>query len=180
MFPLSEFPDRMNKILIHNGGVWNASEFFSITFTDPSLMRKLLQFSLQTSGAKNANKCYPMEHGHYYVVKTADNTYRGDALSIGSFGIGILPCLRNNNGINNNIVSIASHNDAYFNRDYGRPSTFPLSSSARPLTRSYLFGDVSAASGQRATQQIAGSTSAFRTNRLRVYLGHSGAYRVCC
>ena len=145
-----------------------------------SLMRKLLQFSLQTSGAKNANKCYPMEHGHYYVVKTADNTYRGDALSIGSFGIGILPCLRNNNGINNNIVSIASHNDAYFNRDYSRPSTFPLSSSARPLTRSYLFGDVSAASGQEATQQIAGSTSAFRTNRLRVYLGHSGAYRVCC
>ena len=136
MFPLSEFPDRMNKILIHNGGVWNASEFFSITFTDPSLMRKLLQFSLQTSGAKNANKCYPMEHGHYYVVKTADNTYRGDALSIGSFGIGILPCLRNNNGINNNIVSIASHNDEYFNRDYSRPSTFPLSSSARPLTRS--------------------------------------------
>ena len=134
MFPLSEFPEHMNKILIQNDGVWNGSEFFSITFTDPALMRKLLEFSLETSGTKNANKCYPMEHGHYYIVETADSTYRGDALSISPFGVGILPCLRNNNGINNNIVSIASHNDEYFNRDYRRPSTFPLSLHPARLT----------------------------------------------
>lgn len=126
MFPLSEFPERMNKILIMNEGVWNTSEFFSITFTDPSVMRKLLQFSVKASGVKNVNQCYPMENGHYYIVETADYTYRGDAISITPFGIGILPCLHNSNGINNNIISVASHNNEYFSRDYSRPSTFPL------------------------------------------------------
>lgn len=170
MFPISELPESANRLMIHNEGVWNSTDSFFITFSDPQILRQLLLFSLDFDSTENSNSCYTLKHGNYYVVETNSYRYRGTSLSVTPNGIGIQACLHNNQGTDNNLIPIATRSEEFYNRDYSLPMTIPLSGPRCTVSDRFLFGDVTSSAAQGATQYIAGSTSSTSVNRLRLFV----------
>lgn len=75
MLPPSQLPDNMNMLLIRNEGVWDGDSYWKITFSDLSILPRLLRNELVADNSQSSSQCYTLQDGEYYIVETDHFSY---------------------------------------------------------------------------------------------------------
>ena len=120
-------PKNTNELLILNSGVWKTPHYFRIIFSDPAILRLVLENKLvYDSSSSNPVQCYNLPYGQYYTVITVRYQYQGLSLSITKEGIGIRDCYNNHLHLNTDIQSITGKIDSSYQKDYSKPDLYPV------------------------------------------------------
>ena len=125
MLPPSLIPTTANVLLIVNEDVWNENHYFRITFSDPSILRFVLENQISYDSNLPLPQCYHLQHGQYYIVQTDRYEYYGTSLAITKEGIGIRDCYKNHLNIHSNIKDLSDYISSTYSKDYSKPDLFP-------------------------------------------------------
>ena len=62
-------------LLIRNEGVWGSDTFWRITFSDLSILPRILRNELVADNPQSSSQCYTLQDGEYYIVETNHSSY---------------------------------------------------------------------------------------------------------
>ena len=82
MLPLSQLPDNMNMLLIRNEGVWDGKAYWKITFSNLSILPRILRNELVADDPRSSVQCYTLPEGEYYLVETDRISYEYNLLPL--------------------------------------------------------------------------------------------------